>query len=177
MAAVGPRRVVDCYRPCPPFAPCLLIGPLDHPSAPTPPVVLAVVPLHWEAPAIPLSLYGRLTQCLLHEVGLALVAALGLVVDLALELEVAPAQAVVPVQVVAPLQVAVADPPVALGGVALAHAVAVEPPTAQALCVAPLLVVVAVRRVDVGAGAAVAWCCFSLTQSAPGPSIPLTYPF
>ena len=106
-----------------------------------------------------------MAQCLLHVVALDMVAALGLVMDLLLEL------------VVALVQVAAADPTVALDGVALAHAVAVEPSAAQELGVDLLPVVVFIGRAVMGVGDAVAWCCVSLAQSAPGPSIPSTSPF
>ena len=110
---------------------------------------------------------------------LALVVAPGLVAALVLGMEVAPAPAVALVQVVALAPAAVADLPGALGGVALAHAVAAEPTAAHKLVVAPLSVVVSVGWDGVGVrvGAVVAWCCMSLAQSPPWPLIPSPSPF
>ena len=105
-------------------------------------------------PSLPSSL-----GALLHEVALALVVAPDLVAALALELQVALVPAVALVEVVALVPAAVADPPGALGGDALAHAVIVQPPAAQELVVAPLPVVLFIGRYDVGVGVGVAWCC------------------
>ena len=97
--------------------------------------------------------------------------ALGLAEDLLLAVAVALAPAV------ALVEVAAADPPVALGGVASAHAVAVALPSALDRNVALLPVVVFIRRVGGVAAAAVALCCGSLTQSVPESAIPPQSPF
>ena len=96
---------------------------------------------------------------------------LGLAEDMALAHVVALAPAV------ALVEVAAADPLVALGGVALAQSVAVAPPSALDRDKAPLPVVMFVGRVDGVAAAAVAWCCESWTQSAPGSTTPSLSPF
>ena len=83
MATISPRHGGDCCRPCLPLAHRPPIGSLDHHAVPPPHV--AVVPAHWEAPALHCSCRCRPSPRLLHAVVLALVVAL------ALELEEAPA--------------------------------------------------------------------------------------